>query len=482
MMMRGAASTLSHKTVSLISILAFFVTITIFQSQKQIGQFAPYLEQIGMFPSTISKSLSENQTNKMYCQKWEVDTDEWWTHHPDWEITIENDTHYCFSPISNEEKAEIFRQLYEYGMSPLTNCSNVITKRMISSGWGTDILNVADGLLHSLNTKQPLQIWVPRLWHYAVLPNGSNSACPRRDMFCYFLNFTRCPPNPQQIASNRLAGRRIFHYGTPYRWLVEYATRPQTWLRRDAYRYASTHLMLYRPDHNVRDNQILTPTLSSSSKENNTSNSSAAYRVAAAAAEIIRTRVHNEPFPNVSCIPMHVRRADVVLHHRLSRKYHPISSYFQAMWNLSNYHNPDVRYNLTDEERPFILLLTDDANAIGEALVEHGQFPWMYLDRPRHRGAEGGFENQIPSGDPRKEVIAIEAIRRLVQRCKPPLVYSSSGFADYLRGILEEQHPLSSDISTPPLHINLNRFVADRNTLRGKENSKTVSVSKNYLT
>lgn len=469
-MTKSTPTTLPRSVVSLIFILALFVTVTIFQSQNHIGEFLPYLDQIGFFPSTLLTSTKPNQTNNLYCQPWDVDTDEWWTHHPEWEVSIENDTHYCFSSIQVEVKARLFRQLYEVGFSPDANCSHVITKRMVSSGWGTDILNVADGLLYSSRTNLPLQMWAPTLWHYAALSNGSNAACPGRNMFCYFLNFTHCPPNPKQIAGSRLAARRIFHYGAPHRWLVEYATRPQSWLRREAYQFASKHLMLYRPDH--RD--VSTTARTSNSIKNNES-------AAITAADIIRTRVRNEPFPNVSCIPMHVRRADVVLHHKYSRKYHPISSYFQALWNISNYHHPDFLHNLTDNERPFILLLTDDANAIGEALVEHGHFPWMYLDRPRHRGAEGGFENQIPSGEPRKEIVAIMAIRRLVERCKPPLVYSSSSFADYIRGILEEHHPGVNENSTPPLHINLNQFVIDRSTLRGKENSKTVSISKNYL-
>lgn len=74
---------------------------------------------------------------------------------------------------------------------------------------------------------------------------------------------------------------------------------------------------------------------------------------------------------------IHVRRGDVVLHGKFSRAYHKISEYLQTARHLMS---------------PNILLLTDDANAVTEALAHRklprADFPltWYYIDRPRHHG------------------------------------------------------------------------------------------------
>lgn len=114
------------------------------------------------------------------------------------------------------------------------------------------------------------------------------------------------------------------------------------------------------------------------------------------------------------CAVIHVRRADVVLHETSSRKYYPVSAYVQRL--------PDYR-------KQNIFLLTDDANAVDEA---HEFFPdtsWYYINRTRFRGSEGGWENQTPSRDPKKEVITILGTFQLVQQCDV-FVHGKSGFSD----------------------------------------------------
>jgi len=74
------------------------------------------------------------------------------------------------------------------------------------------------------------------------------------------------------------------------------------------------------------------------------------------------------------------RRGDVVLHGgSLKRRYHPIAEYMEA----------------SDTIRKSVYLLTDDKNAINEAKVEFPNTNWMFLDRPRYRAAEGGWEKQV---------------------------------------------------------------------------------------
>lgn len=114
------------------------------------------------------------------------------------------------------------------------------------------------------------------------------------------------------------------------------------------------------------------------------------------------------------CTVMHVRRSDVVLHTTRARQYFALSDYVK--W---------LRRNDT------IFLLTDDANAIEEAFEFHPNLKWTFLNRTRFRGTEGGWENQTPSRSPKREVVVIMALLRLVQRCDT-LIHTSSGFARML--------------------------------------------------
>jgi hypothetical protein len=128
---------------------------------------------------------------------------------------------------------------------------------------------------------------------------------------------------------------------------------------------------------------------------------------------------------------------------------------------------------MQDNSTRNILLLTDDQNAIGEAHAKYPDTNWIYFDRPRHKGAEGGFENQIPSKDPKLEVIILLAIFRTVKQCTE-LIHSTSGFSDLLR---LEMETASSFNSTTSRAKNLDegvRFVKTR------DNMQTVNISKSY--
>ena len=114
------------------------------------------------------------------------------------------------------------------------------------------------------------------------------------------------------------------------------------------------------------------------------------------------------------CSVVHVRRSDVVLHATYSRKYFPLSDYVDLI--------PADRRNET------IFLLTDDANAVDEA---HEFFPamrWQYFNRTRYRAVEGGWEMQVPSKNPKMEVLIILATFRLVHRCDV-FIHGHGGFS-----------------------------------------------------
>ena len=100
----------------------------------------------------------------------------------------------------------------------------------------------------------------------------------------------------------------------------------------------------------------------------------------------------------------HVRRADVIAEGKSSRKYYAIEDY------IGRLHQGHANHTT-------ILLLTDDANAIDEALEFHPEYDWKFINRTRHRGKEGGYQNHLPSGDPLTEMQALVTAYQLVQRC-----------------------------------------------------------------
>jgi len=310
-------------------------------------------------PTTRITNQTINGTT--ICFPWTTEADKWWEMNSDYEVILEQDDKLCFGPMANEAKADFFRKLHSHQYNA-TNCTSAYTKRMISSGWAADFGNVASGLVHGLETNRPFQIVQDvDFWHYAaekkIRRGDKPPVCPSGDMFCYFLPIGACQPNQVDKFSTRAKGPLI-------PWATEYAKRQQQWLRREVYDYVS----------------------------------------------------NNAPDISAPCAAIHVRRADVVLHNKFSRKYFPISSYL------------DLLRDETGKNWTNILLFTDDQNAIEEAEEFYPEYNWKYLNKTRHRGSSGGWENQIPSGSPKDEVIAILSIFQLAQRCDV-FVHSTSGFS-----------------------------------------------------
>jgi hypothetical protein len=129
--------------------------------------------------------------------------------------------------------------------------------------------------------------------------------------------------------------------------------------------------------------------------------------------EYIRDRAPTITSP---CAVIHVRRSDVVLHQSRSRKYYAVGEY------LNKLSATDIRD---------ILLITDDADAVSEALEFHPEYHWMYLNRTRFHGTEGGWENALPSQEPAEEVVILLALQRLVRNCDT-IVHGHSLFSELL--------------------------------------------------
>ena len=430
-----------HVTIVFICIIVLYWQLSFFDGTTFLSVNSS--KEILQANHQSTSNITTNTTNittvvKLKCFLWETEnSDNWATHHPTWEVTIQNDTHLCFERIDTW-RTQFLQKIYEnqwYG-----NCSHVFTDYMWSSGWGADTSNVANGLLTGFMTHRPFQIgfinperpW----WHYSAMKNGEAPVCPTMDMFCYFLPLSNCSvgtiqrhhqlPGNQDLPDNKEIDDEYYRSKWPNRprarlfWLQKYAFRPQQRLWKQLYDF-------------IHQNA---------------------------------TNIHPP------CTAIHVRRSDVVLHDKSSRKYFPVSNYVQKIPKDNSNNNN-------------IFLMTDDANAIDEALEFHPNLNWMYLKRKRHRGSEGGWENQIPSKNPALEVLYLLAEIELAKQCDV-LIYGKSSFADWIlfemksrdkntQGIrvddtdLDMVHHPNNTLSEQELNQTLNQWRKDRNASKNNQ-------------
>ena len=293
-------------------------------------------------------------------------------------------------------------------------------KVLSNSGWGADLAHAVDGLLYAVTHRVPVELYLPVPWQYTTGRRHQDPVCPTADLDCYFLAHSNC-----STKSRRSGGPlEKAHFWVPWKgflgqaswqWMIlQYATRAQTWLRHKAVDLAAT-----------------------------------------------------VPLPT-PCAVVHVRRADVVLHGRFSRRYHKIAEYMSSVMSSLP---PQQQRQLG----PHILLLTDDANAIAEALAYNRRhnlhYQWHYFDRPRHKGPEGGWENQIPSTDPEWEVVVLHATFLLIRRCNL-LVHSKSNLADYYYAVMSQANAAVQriDLDASKSH----------EQIHNAQNAETVRVSSRF--
>ena len=248
------------------------------------------------------------------------------------------------------------------------SCANVVTRQMWSEGWGAGFRNVAGGLQSALRTSRP----------FAIKNKMNEWGKGRNWQYAVLKNGSGavCPAKDMSCFFLPLGRCAATSPPIPFNkrdWIS--MKSPDYWL---LYTYAT------RPRHWLRRR---------------------IYAYTTARAAQFRT----------PCAAIHVRRSDVVLHGTSSRPYHPLSTYLAAAAPLPRN----------------IWLLTDDQDAVEEAHRRHPSYNWIVLDRARHRGASGGWENHVPSGDPASEVVVILSTLRLVRACSV-LVHSHSNFASLL--------------------------------------------------
>lgn len=357
----------------------------------------------------------QGNISSSFCQRWSIadavnDTlqpfDEWYTHHPNWIITNETEDMFCIEPYCEEgsnsypcprdRRSNLINDFWRYYNNQFkSSCDEVNYRPMWSSGWGADFLNVQEGLIDATNNFHiPLVMHAP--WHYAKIKTNNESkshtsTCNQADLTCYFLPYHNCgsldkicgfvprefgvtPEDCTGTSVNRIPSTKTLDEVEIFfeRGYIAYQfmTRKQLWLRRAVFDFKRKFRLKHGPESD--------------------------------------------------CSVLHVRRADIIMHDQHARKYYPVSDYVNLI--------PKEKLN---DPNHTIFLLTDDSNAVKEAHEFYPNLRWKYIDRPRHSGSSGGWENQIPSMNPSLELIVLMATFELAQDCSA-FVHGFSGLSDYI--------------------------------------------------
>jgi len=302
-----------------------------------------------------------NEEQGPCCAPWEYNADNWWTHHPDWEVTYEDHSTFCFSKIQEEPKAEFFRKIHDLQWN--ANCSEVLQRQQINSGWAASFGRLCDAVWAAVHHGEPVQMtkhWEGMKWLYATDDTSSWAYCENQDMSCYLMPVSPCPPVIGRGDDIRKTGGK--KGSMEWLWLKQYVGRMQQHVRKRIF-------------------EMMT-----------------------------------EEFPSVRlpCTAMHVRRGDSGIPRRPFRRYASISEYLE----VGKIQQGDT-----------VVLLTDDASTIKEVQEHHPKYNWIYANRPRNNGTDGGFDGHIPSSDPAYDFVVIQAELQLASKCNK-LVHGASSFSD----------------------------------------------------
>lgn len=183
--------------------------------------------------SDVGTITCENTEQGPCCASWEQhNADTWWLEHPDWEVSYEDHSTFCFSKIQNEDKAAFFRKIHHVQWNNV-NCSQVLQRQQISSGWAASFGRVADAIWAAVTHNQPVQMtkhWDGMQWLYSTNDTNSWAFCENQDMSCYLLPQSPCPPVFGAGDEIRRTGGK--KGSIKWLWLKEYVGRMQQPVRR----------------------------------------------------------------------------------------------------------------------------------------------------------------------------------------------------------------------------------------------------------
>jgi hypothetical protein len=288
---------------------------------------------------------------------------------------MENDTHYCFEPVQNPEKAAFLRHLHQHQEWDNPNCTNVERSVEVNSGFGASTTWLQKAFWHALRkSNKPFQIIHNyRTWLYATANSTSWAYCDTQDSRCYYLPIQPCNRTDmgngmehRELGAPRAANAPLVDR-KQYLWMAQYLFRRRQHFRKQLYDFRHEHRL-------------------------------------------------DEILDLPSCVTMHVRRGDAGIPRPPFRRYAPVQEYLDALGS-------SLKQNDT------IFLLTDDQSTIEEVQKYHmdKNINWRYLKRPRVQNIQGGFDGHIPSGDPAFEMLVLDTELTVASHCDR-IVYGNSGF------------------------------------------------------
>ena len=127
------------------------------------------------------------------------------------------------------------------------------------------------------------------------------------------------------------------------------------------------------------------------------------------------------------CAILHVRRSDVLLNYGWQNtSARPLYRYISVKEYMER-----GRAALQQLEIKTVFVATDSSAVIDEVKEQNHSWAYTWINRPRFKSTEGGWENHFPSQDPFEEVMHILTIRALTPICDVWLGTRSS-FARYM--------------------------------------------------
>lgn len=321
-------------------------------------------------PGIIKCSRNNDKEEDQCCVSWDTShetvVDEWSTHHPTWEVTYEDEFQFCFTKITNNEKAQLLQKVYDNQFT-YSNCSNDIQVYQINAGYGASVQHVVRALWTGLHLGRAVQItkhWPGHRWLFSVENKDHWAHCDSTDMNCYFLPISNCPAIYGEQTDLKPKGGSSEQEKKQVQWIRQFVTRPRVKLRRK---------------HNEDNIEM---------------------------ASMLNTLENN-------CTAIHVRRGDVGFARHPFRRYAAVKEYL------------DIG-NVTQGET--IVLLTDDETTIEEIRKYHAtDYTWVFMNRPRNNGVAGGMDGHIPSGDESLEILNIMSEVKLAAKCNK-FIHGQSGF------------------------------------------------------
>jgi len=363
------------------------------------------------------------------CGTWNVNADDWWLHHPEFEVAMENDTHFCFRPLPNATQRSFIREVHQRQF--YSNCSDVEKTVVLNSGFGTTLNWEMHTFWHAHKRQKPFQlIHGNRKWLYATTNQSHWAYCESHDsryvlchrsfifacaqhtlhreentqsysflhpstLFllpfihsCYYLPVSNCSRNETIRGEHHNDRPRNKYEEHLFHWLKQYSTRPLQHFRQRLYKMRRKDIQMKYP-----------------------------------------------------CVAMHVRRGDAGVVATPYRRYAAVQEYIEAA-NIAPGAN--------------ILLLTDDESTLEEIQrydkLLAKRYNWMYLKKKRNRNVLGGFDGHIPTGDEGLEMLAIETEHNLASTCDT-FVYGNSGFIGSLlfkldmEGKKYQKYVVNTDVS-----------------------------------